>query len=78
MTHIKYRFEIWYQTKNLRQIGYLLKTFDLGIDGLCTKDVITFVYTAEEKPISYFKELIKQAMESCERTVLKIEGGKVE
>jgi hypothetical protein len=48
------------------------------MDGMCIKDVITFSYTKEEKPVSYFKELIKMAMESCDCQLVQIVGGKIE
>lgn len=75
---LKYRFEILYQTPNLRQVSNFMGNLDLGIDTLCFKDVITFHYTKEEKPVSYFKELIRKALESIGHTLIKIEGGKIE
>lgn len=55
-----------------------LKKCDLGMEGICVKDVITFRYSREEKSVSYFKDLITQAMEMTGHTVLQIEGGKIE
>ena len=78
VTPIKYRFEIWYQTKYMKQTSDFLSKCDLGTDCVCLKEVITFNYTKEEKPIDYFKGLIKQAMESGECTLVQIEGGKIE
>jgi hypothetical protein len=78
MKSLIYRFEVWYQTKNLRLISEFLQKCDLGMDGMCIKDVITFTYTREEQPIDYFKELIVQAMAACEGNVVHIEGGKIE
>lgn len=75
---LKYRFEVWYQTKGLREVSEFLSKCDLGMDGMCIKDVITFSYTKEEKPVSYFKELIKMAMESCDCQLVQIVGGKIE
>lgn len=75
---LKYRFDILYQTKQLKQVNDFMNTLDLGMDSICLKETYAFNYTAEEKPISYFKDLITQAIKSCGGTVLKIEGGKIE
>ena len=75
---LKYRFEILYQTTNLRRVSNFMEKLDLGMDEFCFKEVIAFNYTKEEKPVSYFKELIQQAMESIGHTLIKIEGGKIE
>lgn len=78
MAAIKYRFDIWYQTPQIKQVNDFMQKLDLGMDTICLKESYGFNYTAEEKPISYFKGLITQAIESCEGRVLRIEGGKVE
>jgi hypothetical protein len=75
---IKYRFEVWYQTKNAKAVSDFLDKCDLGIVNVCLKEIIQFNYTKEEKPISYFKHLIQTAYESYECTVLDIRGGKME
>lgn len=51
---------------------------DVGVLEFCFKDVITFNYTEEEKPISYFKELIDKAMKEFGYVLMNIEGGKIE
>lgn len=75
---LKYRFEIVYQTPNLIQANEFMACCDLGIGALCFKEVIYFSYTKEEKPVSYFKDLIRQALEAIGHTLVKIEGGKIE
>lgn len=75
---IKYRFEILYQTPNLKQASDFLGKLDLGINEFCFKEVITFTYTKQEKPISYFKELIHHSMKETGYIPIKIEGGKIE
>lgn len=78
MNKIKYRFEVWYRTKPLAQVAEFLAKLDLGMEYVCYKDSIVFSYTKEEKPVQYFKDLIKQAMEMAECVLVHVEGGKVE
>jgi hypothetical protein len=59
-------------------VNDFLGSCDLGIDTICIKDVITFNYTREEKPVSYFKDILKLAMENSECQIIHIEGGKIE
>jgi len=73
-----YRFEIIYQSKNLKDVSDFMSKLDLGTGEIGIYETITFQYTKEEKPISYFKELIKKAYEELGCVVLKIKGGKIE
>ena len=78
MHAIKYRFDITYQTKQLKQVSDFMKACDLGEGEICLKETYGFNYTSEEKPIAYFKGLLTQAIESIGGRVLQIEGGKIE
>jgi len=75
---LRYRFEITYQTHGMKLVSAFMEKFDLGFEEIYTKDVYTFNYTEEEKPVSYFKELLRKALENCDCTVFEITGGKIE
>lgn len=75
---LKYRFEILYQTPRLKRASDFLRRMDLGMQKTAYKEVMTFTYTNEEKPISYFKNLIRIAMEESGFVLLEITGGKIE
>jgi hypothetical protein len=75
---IRYRFEISYQTERLKMVNDFMNRCDLNIGDLCMKDVICFSYSKEEKPIEYFKDLIKQSVELAGGRLVHVEGGKVE
>lgn len=51
---------------------------DLSLGQIGFREAIYFTYSGEDKPISYFKGLLEQAYNTCENTILKIEGGIVE
>jgi len=55
-----------------------MSKLDLGMDGLALREVITFEYTKEEKPIQYFKDLINTAYERMGCKIIDIKGGKIE
>jgi len=75
---LKYRFEFYYQDSSLRDLSSLMSKLDLGMDGLALREVITFEYTKEEKPIQYFKDLINTAYERMGCKIIDIKGGKIE
>lgn len=75
---LKYRFKILYQTRNAKDVSNFMEKCDLRVGELCFEETIEFGYTAEEKPVAYFKDLIRQAMESTDHILLQIKGGKVE
>lgn len=77
-SRFKYRFEVLYQTQHLKQVSDLMQKLDLGMDEVCFRETIGFYYILEEKPISYFKQLIRQAMEASGNVLINIEGGKTE
>ncbi len=75
---ITYRFTVTYQTRNFKQASDFIKKCDLNIGGFYLEESLSFKYTKEEKPIQYFKDLIKQAYEACDCVVNEIKGGKIE
>ena len=75
---IIYRFEIIYQSPLMKQVSDFMKKLDLGEQEFCIRETIHFQYSKEEKPVAYFKDLIKQALEACDCKLLDIEGGKIE
>lgn len=78
MSKLKYRFVVHYQDKHVKEVSDFLSRCDLGIDGFAFKEVFTFDYSKEEKPISYFKDLFTKAFDQLGRTIIHIEGGKIE
>lgn len=74
---MKYRFEITYQNKYVKQASDFLRKCDLGIDAFGIKEIISFTSQKDIK-ISEIKEKIDQAYESCDCKILHIEGGKIE
>lgn len=75
---MKYRFVVVFQTPQLKKISDFLSCLDLGHECFAYKEVMSFSYTKEEKPVSYFKDLIKQAVENSGHVFLYVEGGKIE
>lgn len=76
MNKIKYRFEITYQTEQMIHVSVLLRKLDLQIDEVGLKEVMTF--SANDREVSVYKEVIIQAYVSAGCCVLNIEGGKIE
>lgn len=74
---MKYKFEIIYANKNMKQVTDFLNKCDLNIGKIGKVEVMTF-NSENELSIKEVKETIKEAYESCECEVLNIEGGKVE
>lgn len=77
MKKFKYRFDIAYQTKYLRQISDFLRKCDLGGDGFCFREIYEMVCN-KDNDVNILKEVIKQAYENAECNILQIEGGKWE
>ena len=76
---MKYRFTIWYASKNLQKVSELMGGLDLGMDGCCIEDVLTFEIKKDEQPsIAIIKEEIIKAFISDEFKVFKLEGGSIE
>jgi len=73
----KYKFEVIYQTKEMKLANRFLDDCDVDSGKIGIKEKICFT-ASPEKDIQFFKELIKQAFESCEMELLHIEGGKIE
>lgn len=74
---MKYRFEVIYQNKWVKQASEFLDKCDLGIGDVGVEEVMTFT-SKKDLEISELKEIIKKAYQSCECQLLHIEGGKVE
>lgn len=74
---MKYRFEIIYQTKWIKQASDFMSKCDLGVGEIGIKETITF-QSQKDLIISDIKEKINQAMNESECKLLHIEGGKVE
>jgi len=74
---MKYRFEVIYQNKYMKQSNEFLKTCDINIGDIGIKEVFTFT-TNTPKSIQEIKEDIKRCFDLCEMELLNIEGGKVE
>ena len=75
---LKYRFEISYQTPHIKKASDFMTKLDLGTKECFIKDVLTFEYTKEEKPIQYFKDILTKAFVMMDYTLIHIEGGKIE
>lgn len=74
---MKYRFEIIYQTKWIKEAGEFFKKCDLGFNDMGLKEIIT-CNSKNDLNVIEMKELIKNAYEYAECRLLHIEGGKVE
>lgn len=74
---MKYRFEIIYANKWMKQASEFLSQCDLQIVGVGIKETMTFT-SKNDLPIDLVKQKFKEAFESCECEILRIEGGKVE
>ncbi len=74
---MKYRFDLIYQNKLMKQVSELMGKLDLDIGEAGIKETCTLT-TSEEREVSFLKDLLTQAFESAECTILHIEGGKVE
>ncbi len=74
----KYRFEISYQNKNIRQVCEFMRKVDLDLGDIYLKEVYGFDYINDEKPIDYFKDLFRQAYETMDCNIINIKGGKIE
>lgn len=75
---LKYRFVVHYQTPHLKQVSDFMRKFDLGDREYTLEEIIQFACHSEEKPVSYFKDLIAQAFASIDHILVHIEGGKIE
>jgi hypothetical protein len=77
---MRYKFTIWYQTPNLRQVNdFMIKCDIYKQDTVITiEEKFEFKYTGIDRPISYFKDLLKQAMESLGNKLINCEGGPIE
>lgn len=74
---MKYRFEVHYMNKILKEVSNLMDKLDLGADLYAIKEIMTF--TSKKNPsIQEIKETIIAAYQSCDCEVVHIEGGKVE
>lgn len=75
-----YRFSVYYETKRMQQVNEFLRKCDIyqSDTGTAIEETIRFNYTGKNKPISYFKDLIKQAYEQLECKVVLLEGGIIE
>ncbi len=74
---MKYRFEVTYQNKILSEVCRIMKNLDLDMGQVCIQEVFTFSAKDDVNP-DVVKNHLKDAIESCELIVFKIEGGKVE
>jgi|GEM_PF-3065536 len=74
---MKYRFEIHYMNKLLKEIGEFMSKLDLCHNIYALKEIMTF--TAQKQlSIKELKDLITEAYKSCDCEVINIEGGTVE
>ncbi len=74
---MKYRFEIIYQSENIKEISDFLNRCDLNIGTIGVRETITFT-SQKDLSLSDIKEKIKEAMQESGCKLLHIEGGKVE
>lgn len=74
---MKYRFEIIYQNKYMKEACELMRKMDCDIGEAGFRETIILT-SKNDKSISEIKELLKQAYQSADCILLHIEGGKVE
>lgn len=74
---MKYRFEVIYRNKYMKEASRLLKTCDLDIGDVGIKETFTFT-SKNDAPVQDVKEVIIKAFEDSELEILNIEGGKIE
>lgn len=74
---VKYRFEILYQNKSMKQVSEFMRKCDLDLGDICINETYEMT-TSKERDIQEIKGLLYQAFEAAECEILKIEGGKVE
>ena len=74
---MKYRFEVIYQNKCIKEASRLMKTLDFDIGDVGIKQSFTFT-SQKDTPICEIKQHIKKAFEYSELEIINIEGGKIE
>ncbi len=74
---MKYRFEVIYRNKYMKEASRLLKKMDLDIGDVGISQVFTFTSKIDNE-VSKIKEDLKKVFLDCDLEILHIEGGKLE
>jgi hypothetical protein len=74
---IKYRFEAFLQDKIVKKVCEYMRKIDLEMGEVGCRAIFSFT-SERDVPLDAMKEILTQAIEECEVTVVRIEGGKIE